>query len=564
MFWYSFGCTFKDALFDPFKRTLMRRLSILPTALSSLVVAGMITVVSLGLAPSVVAQGVPCSAGKVTSMSSGAQHDCNNVSLLAHVTPGNMGQATGLNDIWGWSDDESDLEVVLSGWSDGVSVIDVTNPGNPMYIALIPKTPGTNRSTWRDIKVYGHYAFITAEPGSGSGSTPIPHGIQIVDLSVLRGHTGPRVVLTPVTTYTEVNFAHNIVINEEAGFAYAVGSSGGESCGGGLHAIDIRNPEVPAFAGCISDVRTARGYTHDAQCVVYRGPDLDHSGKEVCFAANENAVSIVDVTDKANPEYLGIASYATSQYVHQAWLSEDPRFLFQNDELDEFRLPNLITHTRTMIWDVADLEDPVLVKEFFAANTSIDHNLYVKGNFMYQSNYIDGLRVLDVSDPSSITETAFFDSHPISFTSVWDGSWSNYPFLRSGAVAINSDAGNQASNSDKGGVYIVCINGQTCTSQSVDTDEEAEVPSRVQLEPAYPNPFNPQTTIRYSVPQTMTVRIAVSDALGREVALLVDGNQVQAGSHSLLFDASALPSGTYLVRLETELGTETRQIVLLK
>ena len=62
----------------------------------------------------------------------------------------------------------------------------------------------------------------------------------------------------------------------------------------------------------------------------------------------------------------------------------------------------------------------------------------------------------------------------------------------------------------------------------------------------------------------MTVRISVSDALGREVAVLVNGSQVEAGSHSILFDAAALTSGTYLVRLETELGIETRQIVLLK
>jgi len=533
---YLSGCSFFSAI----KLIPMR----LPALLLSILFLGTI-------ASSAQAQGVPCVAGKVTSMSSGEQHDCNAVTLLGHVLPENMGQATGLNDIWGWSDSESPLEVVLSGWRDGVSVIDVTNPADPKYIALIPKTAGTKGSTWRDIKVYGHHAYIVSENDSG----PTPYGVQVIDLSVLRGHTGDRTVLLPVTTYYGIQFAHNIVINEESGFAYAVGSRGAQSCGGGLHAIDIRIPEAPTFAGCISDARTSRGYTHDAQCVMYKGPDQDHVGKEVCFSSNENAISIVDVTDKAQPNFLGVASYASAQYVHQAWLSEDQKYLFQNDELDELRLPNLVKNTRTMVWDVADLDDPVLLTEFFSANTSIDHNMYVKGNLLYQSNYIDGLHVLDVSNPSAMTEKAFFDTHPPTFTSVWDGTWSNYPYLRSGAIAVNSDPG---------GLYIVCIEGQTCISQSVGTDEEAELPQSVSLEPAYPNPFNPTTTIRYALPHAMTVRISVSDALGREVAVLVNGSQVEAGSHSILFDAAALTSGTYLVRLETELGIETKQIVLLK
>ena len=502
------------------------------------------------LSSSAQAQTAPCVAGKVTSMSSGEMHECNGVSLLSHVTPANMGQAWGLNDIWGWSDSETDLEVVLSGWRDGVSVIDVTDPANPTYIALIPKTAGTNGSTWRDVKVYGHYAYIVSEADSG----PTPYGVQVIDLSVLRGHTGDRQVLLPVATYFNLHFAHNIVINEESGFAYAVGARGGESCGGGLHAIDIRSPENPVFAGCISDLRTSRGYTHDAQCVMYKGPDAEHTGKEICVGSNENAISIVDVTDKENPVYLGIGSYADAQYVHQSWLSEDQKYLFQNDELDELRLVT-IEHTRTLVWDVQDLDDPILVDEFFSANTSIDHNMYVKGNYMYQSNYIDGLHVLDVSNPSQLSEKAFFDSHPATITSVWDGTWSNYPYLRSGAIAINSDPG---------GVYMVCLDGVSCAGKHVSAEDEVSLPAQVALNPAYPNPFNPQTTIQFSLPVSMRVRVSVSDALGREVAILLDANTLEAGTHSLVFDATGMPSGTYLVRLATETSVLTRQMVLLK
>lgn len=81
------------------------------------------------------------------------------------------------------------------------------------------------------------------------------------------------------------------MINEETGYLYAVGS---RTCAGGLHIVDIRDPSDPQFAGCFAD----DGYTHDAECVVYSGPDSDYTGHELCFCYNEDTLTIVDVTHK--------------------------------------------------------------------------------------------------------------------------------------------------------------------------------------------------------------------------------------------------------------------------
>ena len=81
-----------------------------------------------------------------------------------------------------------------------------------------------------------------------------------------------------------------------------------------------------------------------------------------------------------------------------------------------------------------DLDDPVLVTEYIAETTSTDHNLYVVGDLMYQSNYDAGLRVIDISVPTDPVEIAYFDTTPYG----GGGSWSNYPYFKSGLVIATS------------------------------------------------------------------------------------------------------------------------------
>jgi len=204
--------------------------------------------------------------------------------------------------------------------------------------------------------------------------------------------------------------------------------------------INIQEPTQPTFAGCFSDTQTGRqgtGYSHDAQCVVYNGPDTEHRGKEICFGANETALSVADVTDKDNPVALSRAAYPKVGYTHQGWLTEDHSHFFMNDELDE--LNDKTDGTRTLIWDVTDLDDPQLVTEYVSDNKATDHNLYIKGNLMYQSNYLSGLRILDISDVANPVEVAHFDTAPYGENDPgFAGSWSNYPYFESGVIVVTS------------------------------------------------------------------------------------------------------------------------------
>jgi choice-of-anchor B domain-containing protein len=364
---------------------------------------------------------------------------CDNVDLISFLPISAIGGDRGvrLNDMWGWTDPETDKNYAIVGRNEGTSFVDVTDPLNPVYIGNLPLTDGAQPSSWRDMKVYQNYVYVVADNAR-------EHGVQVLDLTQLRDFDGEPILFEETTIYDNVNSVHNIVINEETGYAFAVGSGGGgETCGGGLHMIDIQDPANPTFAGCFADPSTGRsgtGYTHDAQCVIYNGPDEEHQGQEVCFGANETAISIADVTDKDNPVALSTASYPDHAYVHQGWLTEDHRYFFQNDELDE--LTGIVDRTRTIIWDVSDLDDPQFVREYYLDNPASDHNLYILGNTMYQSNYVSGLQVIDISNPEEPEHVGYFDTHPfVDDAAGFSGTWSNFPYFDDIVLMTSSNEG---------------------------------------------------------------------------------------------------------------------------
>ena len=304
------------------------------------------------------------------------------------------------------------------GMTNGTAFVDISDPDNPDYLGILPTR--TVASVWRDIKVFEDHAFIVAD---GAGA----HGMQVFDLTRLRGLMAPQ-TFSADTIYSDFGNAHNLAINEDSGFAYAVGTN---TCGEGLHMIDISAPINPLFAGCHSAFDT-----HDTQCVDYQGPDADYSNSEVCFSSAEDQVEIADVTFKASPITVSTSIYPELGFVHQAWLTEDHRFLLVGDEFDEnvFDVP-----TRTHVFDVTDLDSPVYVFAYEAATASIDHNLYVLGNRVFEANYTSGLRVLEFGDLANreLSEIAFFDTYPQSNATDFSGAWSVYPFLPSGTLIVS-------------------------------------------------------------------------------------------------------------------------------
>lgn len=358
---------------------------------------------------------VPCENGMA------GIYPCNGYDLVAKLSLSEFEAEFG-NDIWGWTDATTAKEYAILGLGNGTAFVDISDSNNIQYLGKLPTA--TVASTWRDLKVYQNHAFIVSEATN--------HGMQVFDLTRLRDVTSPPQTFDADANYTDVGSAHNIVINEDTGFAYIVGTDRGDAFNGGAHFINIQDPKNPVAAGGYGE----NGYSHDAQVVTYNGPDADYAGREIYIGANEDQVIIADVTDKDNPSEIATVQYPNFKYAHQGWFTEDQQYFILGDELDEIEFG---FKSRTIIFDFTDLDNPLLHNVFEGSSSAIDHNGYVKGNEYYLSNYTAGVRVYDISDLAgkSISETGFFDTYPSSDDTKFAGVWSVYPYFASGNIIIS-------------------------------------------------------------------------------------------------------------------------------
>ncbi len=348
-------------------------------------------------------------------------YPCNGYDLLANISLNNF-SAQEANDIWGWTDTSTGKEYALMGVDDGTVFIDISDTENLLYLGKLPTA--TVASAWRDVKVLGDFAYIVSEARN--------HGVQVFDLTQLRDTSNIPKIFSADGRYTGLGNAHNIVINESSGFAYPVGTAVDDAFNGGVHFLDLANPLLPALAGGWGD----NGYTHDAQVITYNGPDSEYIGSEIFVGANEDRVVVVDISNKQAPVELATLPYPNVEYTHQGWFTEDHRYFILGDELDEARLG---FRTRTLIFDMTDLNNPVLHDTYLGPTSAIDHNGYVKGDEFFLSNYTAGLRVLDISGIAerNISEKAFFDTYPLDDNTKFAGVWSVYPYFESGKIIIS-------------------------------------------------------------------------------------------------------------------------------
>ncbi len=321
------------------------------------------------------------------------------------------------NSCWGWVS-PAGREYAIMGLSNGTAFVDITDPGASVIKSF---QPGVS-SLWRDVRTHSHYCYAASEGGAG---------IQVFDMSQLDSKGTTTLVRTVLAPNGSSASTHTLAIDNDSGFLYRAGGGGN-----GLRMYSLADPSDPTYVGIWSDF-----YVHEAQVVTYTsGP---YAGKQIAFCFSglnggwaSPAVRIVDVTTKAAPVLLSTTTYPGARYCHQGWLDEERRYLYIDDELDE---NNTVPTTTTIVMDVTNLSAPVVAGTFTNGNTAVGHNIYVKGNKVYQANYRSGIRIFDIGvDRVQPPEIAWFDTYPGSDSPNFNGLWNIWPYFPSGTV-IGSD-----------------------------------------------------------------------------------------------------------------------------
>ena len=342
----------------------------------------------------------------------------SNAEWRSQVVPEDFDPAAGrASDCWGYASG-SGREYAIIGLDTGLGFVEVTDPLRPVIVHFEPGA----YSPWRDIKVFGTFAYAVSEAETG---------LEVFDLSQI--DTG-LVARTAALTGNGTDLTHNVVIDTDSGYLYRVGGGSGPT---GLRVYDLNGDAAnPTYVGQWS----GNLYIHDAQAVTYTtGP---YAGREIVFACGgqdggwtDPSLHIIDVTDKQNIFPIASLGYAGAAYAHQGWLGEDRSLFYLNDELDE---QSFGFTTRTRVFDVTDLASPAYLGHFSNGNSATDHNLYAADGMLFAANYRSGLRVFDASaDPTAPSEVAWLDTFRLDDIASTTGAWSNYPYLPSGSVLIS-------------------------------------------------------------------------------------------------------------------------------
>jgi len=416
--------------------------------------------------------------------------------------------------------------------------VDVSDPVSPVLLGRIDTE--TTNNVWRDVKVYNNYAFIVADNVGA-------HGMQVFDLTKLRDGIDSDLTYTladnDYSVFTGIGSCHNIVINESEGMAYVVGCN---SASGGPVFIDISNPSSPNIVGSYA----TDGYTHDAQVVTYNGPDNSpdpmttseptYVGREILIASNgsfggSDKLVIVDVTDKNAPFNIGDVAYSQPGYAHQGWFTDDHRYFIMGDETDE---QSFGMNTRTLVFDLSDLDNPVLHSTYSGPSAAIDHNGYVKGNEYFMANYRAGMRVLNIptllSANNTNSEVGYFDTYPDDDNTAFNGAWSIYPYFTSGNILI-SDI--------ERGLFVVRKSG-TLSTNDVTLDNTFTMS---------PNPASQNPTISSKSNQKINT-IEVYNILGQKTF-----SEDNINLQEYVLPTDNFTNGIYLIKINS---TITKKLIL--
>ena len=417
------------------------------------------------------------------------------------------------NDIWGWESPEG-REYVILGSLDSTYFIEVTFPEHPVVRDVVAGKD--TDCVHRDYKVLGSYCYGVADEGNSS--------LQVIDMSYL-----PDSVHVVYDSDEFCRRAHNIFIADDRVFLatnlHKVWGSIPMTVMGFDKGLDNPRP-IHHLPRLLIDSVALFTHVHDV-----------YARDGIAYCSNGPAgLYIYDYSDRNAGLQLvsSLTSYPDQGYNHSTWLSDDGKTLVMADETHGMRLKLI---------DLSDIESPEVLSTF-GSNTdlgSIPHNPFILGDLCFVSYYHDGLVLFDIANPEEPEMVAQYDTYPNNKDTVYDGyegCWGTYPFFRSGNI-VASDMTH--------GLFIFKLKGW---ESPLKREQDEEQLLRAELR-------NDKVIVDFKAPYDGQINLAIFDSRGR---LLFNEGSHFIG-HRFESDVPELSSGAYVVKLETDVGTEVVKTV---
>ena len=198
-------------------------------------------------------------------------------------------------------------------------------------------------------------------------------------------------------------------------------------------------------------------------------------------------------------------------------------------------------------YDEEDAKVSILDHGFLYGNGVFTTLTTYKKRIIFLSDNIERLiesaKIIDIPVMGS-------DSHPSTAGYCESGDVPEFKLYRPSTGMLNSLSGSIVSWNDK---------GISITNNIYNSD----IPVDVTLEPAYPNPFNPSTSLSYQVPLGSNVELSIFDINGRFIQTLLE-KSIESGVHRIAWRPQNISSGIYIVSLRTEMGIKNQKVLYLK
>jgi hypothetical protein len=418
----------------------------------------------------------------------------------------------------------SQANAYIADGEEGLRILDISTPTSPTSIGWFDCV-----GTVEGIRVSGNYAYMACGVG----------GFRIADLSMVSNPVEIAVVDTG-DAIADVEISNN--------YAYVL------ECSGTWHILDVGNPLAITAVG---DVQIPE-FSCDPY---YPAPArIKKTGSYAYLMGRDMGFTIFSLSNPAIPVEIGYGNRAASDiavFGHNAYL--------------------VAYAGAVQIFDITDPGTPLFVGT--RLTPGLAKAIDISGHYAFIADGTGGIRVFDLSYEPLPEPIGHLDIPGNANSIAISG---DYAFVTAG------DSGLYVANiseprtprltghyTTSGSAQRVAVEGSMayvaemtslgiydCSAATSASENFIVHPSSFSLS-AYPNPFNPTTTIRYDLPQSGPVQLSVYDILGRHVRTLFNGPQT-AGSHTAQFDGSAFSSGIYFVRLTANQHETNQKIVLLK